>query len=101
MVRVRDNGTPPLSDSRAVDVTVRALRVVNILVPNGGNVRPFETEISWYTVPGQRYQLERKDHLHDAWELFPPFEANAPISSTIESTFFPSPQRFYRIQWIR
>jgi len=56
--------------------------------------------VTWTTVPGKRYQVERTDHgLPGVWlDLGPPVAADAPAASLPDPTAAHAPARFYRVR---
>ena len=100
-IRVEDNGNPPFSETRSVTVTVRSLRIVNLAFPNGPLAYLNEREILWYSVPGQSYRLEFTDRAENGvWINYAPVQATAPVSSAMDGSILPLPQRLYRVRWL-
>jgi hypothetical protein len=89
-IRVTDDGTPALDDSKSFTVTVVSAPTVGISV--SGNV----VTISWTSIAGQAYRVQYKDKLNDAsWtDLAPDVTASGSTASTTDTTIS---QRFYRV----
>jgi subtilisin family serine protease len=59
-VRVSDNGSPPQMDSQAVMIVVsRPLRIINARTVGASSVA-----LTWSTISGKKYQVQRKDSLN-------------------------------------
>lgn len=92
-VRVTDDGSPPLDDSRSfVVVVVDAPAIVGHFATNGS------VTVTWGAIPGQVYRVEYKNSLLDAeWIALPgDVTATGPTAMKIDATGFFA-QRFYRI----
>jgi autotransporter-associated beta strand protein len=89
-VRVTDDGTPALDDSKSFTVTVVSAPTADIAV--SGNV----VTISWTSIAGQSYRVQYKDNIDDAsWtDLSPDVTASGSTASTTDTT---TSQRFYRV----
>lgn len=95
VVRVSDDGAPPLSDTKAFSVTVLARPAIQEATVVSGDFT-----FTWNAIPGQKYRVQYKEHLTDAtWlDLVPDVVAATDIASITDS--FSGSQRFYRIQVI-
>ena len=93
-VRVTDDGTPPLSNTKAFLVFVQPLPQLGLLPPDGSG----QVNIQFGTLTGQIYQLEYKDYpLDPNWTPL-----GSPVSGTgnpaqISDNFFSRPLRLYRL----
>jgi hypothetical protein len=89
-VRVTDDGTPTLDDSKSFTVTVVSAPTADISV--SGNV----VTLSWTSIAGQSYRVQYKDNIDDAsWtDLAPDVTASGSTASTTDTT---TSQRFYRV----
>jgi hypothetical protein len=93
IVRVTDNGAPPLGNTTAFDIVV-------LPPPGFGSVTRSGTQMtwSWATIPGVNYQVMFKQNLGDpAWTPFGPVQTGtgAPLTLTIDTSGGPS--GFYQI----
>jgi hypothetical protein len=94
VVRVDDNGSPPLNDTESLTVIVLLPPQVSINRNNGS------VELSFPTVPGKHYQVHYTASLNPpiSWSpLGDPVEATG-SSLTISDNIGANPQRFYRIE---
>jgi uncharacterized repeat protein (TIGR03806 family) len=92
-VRVVDDGTPILSDSRTFAVTVVARPTLQSLSVAGGNV-----SLSWSAIPGLTYRLQYKTSLTDgAWTDLPGDVTSIGNTASATDTSDLQTQRFYRI----
>ncbi|MBI5385275.1 MAG: lamin tail domain-containing protein [Verrucomicrobia bacterium] len=92
-VRVTDNGVPPLSATRLVNITVWLPPRVTVASPASG-----ELQLGFGTVPGKTYRIDFKTNLTDAaWSLFQEGIAGDGTVKTFSATTANIPQRFYRI----
>src|SRR5262249_54012015 len=89
-VRVNDDGTPALDNSKSFTVIVVSSPTAGISV--AGNI----VTISWTALAGQTYRVQYKDNLDDAsWiDLAPDVTASGSTASTTDATVS---QRFYRV----
>jgi hypothetical protein len=89
-VRVTDDGTPALDDSKSFSVTVVSASTAGISV--SGNV----VTINWTAIAGQTYRVQYKDNLDDvSWtDLAPDVTASGSTASTTDATIS---QGFYRV----
>jgi hypothetical protein len=89
-VRVTDDGTPALDDSKPFTVTVVSAPTADITVT--GNI----VTITWTAIAGQTYRVQYKDNIDDAtWtDLAPDVSASGSTASTTDTT---TSQRFYRV----
>jgi autotransporter-associated beta strand protein len=89
-VRVTDDGTPALNDTKSFTVTVVSAPTADISV--SGNV----VTISWTSIAGQSYRVQYKNNLGDAtWtDLAPDVTASGSTASATDTTVS---QRFYRV----
>ena len=94
VVRVTDNGVPPLSTTRSFQAIVVPRPVVTSILPTGGG----SYAISVVTVPGKTYRLESKSALTDPTWLpdGAGIVANG-TSLTLHTELSGGSQRFYRI----
>jgi hypothetical protein len=94
VVRVSDDGTPPMSATNAMQVTVGALPQ---LPPGGLSLANGRLSLTFATVPGVTYRLQYKQQLTDAvWlDVAPPTNA-AGATITLQDNLS-APQRFYRL----
>jgi hypothetical protein len=93
-VRVTDNGTPPLSDTKAFLVFVQPLPQLGLLPPDGDG----QFNIQFGTLTGQMYQLEYKDNLTDLnWTPLGPPVTGTGNPAQISDNFSNRPLRFYRL----
>jgi hypothetical protein len=92
-VVVADNGTPSLSATQSFTVIV-------VLPPTlaGATLNGSELTLSWWSVPGQLYQVAYKDDLNDPeWEPLGSALAGTGGQLSITNNLSSSPQRFYRL----
>jgi hypothetical protein len=91
-VRVTDDGTPPLDNTKSFTVTV--ISDPNLEISLAGDV----VTISWTAIAGQTYRVQYKENLDDtAWlDLVPDVTAGGSTASTTD-TISASSQRFYRV----
>ncbi len=92
-VRVSDNGTPPLSDTKLFNVHVQpAPTLAQTRIENGNFV------LSWSAIAGLTYRVEYKNRLDDpAWTALPPdVTASGPVATKTDP-LGPN-QRFYRVR---
>jgi len=94
-LRAIDNGSPPLSDTKWVALNVVDLRLSRVLHERSFN--GFWDQVLFDAVPGNRYSLELKSHIDDAWFEYPfPVTANGPEASWgLDGS---SGERYYRIK---
>jgi hypothetical protein len=93
-VVVADNGTPSLSATQSFTVIV-------VLPPTlaGATLNGSELTLSWWSVPGQMYQVEYKDDLNDPeWEPLGSVMAGTGGQLSITNDLSSSPQRFFRLR---
>ena len=91
-VRVTDNGTPALSDTKSFRIGVVApLTITSISVSNGS------IAIVWNAIPGQTYRVQYKDDLGESgWSpLGPDVIASGSVATKTDS--IGTGQRFYRV----
>jgi len=97
-IRVTDDGSPTLSDSRTFSIiVVEQLRISSIAVlPNESVV------LTWNSVPAQRYQPEYKDSL-DApqWTALGDEVTATSSSASAPDDTQPVFSRFYRVRLIQ
>ena len=94
-VRVSDNGSPALTDSKSFAVTVDVAAAVPAqlnaaLLPNG------DVFLIWTTTLGRRYVLERSADLI-VWQELVALNATGNELEHIDATTPGSPMRFYRV----
>jgi len=89
-IRVTDDGTPALDDSKSFTVTVISAPTASISV--AGNL----VTISWTSIANQTYRVQYKNNLSDpTWtDLAPDVTASGSTASTTDTTIA---QRFYRV----
>jgi len=93
-VRVTDNGTPPLSDTKTFTIIVSALPRFNTVSPTGDGY----LQISFNTLPGRNYQVQFKDQLTDpAWTALGATVSGTGAALNIYDEMSGRPQRFYRL----
>ncbi len=91
IVRVTDNGTPPLSGTTAFEIVV--LPAFSAVTLNGTQMT-----CSWATTPGAHYQVVFKQNLSDPlWTTYGPVQTGtgAPLTVTIDTST--GPKGFYQI----
>jgi hypothetical protein len=92
-LRVTDNGTPKMSDTRSVTIIV-------LLPPQSTIARtgPNEVTMSFDTIPGRTYQIQYQNRLGDPeWINLQPAEVAVGTTLSFTDDLTASPQRFYRI----
>jgi len=92
-VRVTDNGTPPLSDTKSFQIAVLAMpRVSSVEITNG------MVNITWESYAGRRYRVETTTSLSNPiWvQVGSDIQATG-SSSTLTVLGGTDPQRFYRV----
>ncbi len=91
-VRVTDDGTPNLSDSKSFNIIVVARPSIAATM-NAGN-----PTLSWSAIPGKSYRIQYKNQLTESdWSDLPgDILANGAMASQTDH-LGASPQRFYRI----
>lgn len=92
-IRVTDDGAPRLSDAKTFIITV-APRPLITGIEVGSNL----VSLTWTSLAGQVYRLQRKTSLKDTnWlDLLPDFPATGPFS-TQTNLLLPAAQHFYRV----
>ncbi len=92
-VRVADNGTPPLSDTKSFSVAVLERPAIQAATIASGNF-----VLTWSAIPGQKYRVQYKDDLAaPSWtDLVPDVTAAGNAANLIDP--LNDTQRFYRIQ---
>ena len=92
---VTDNGVPPLSDSRTIQIRVVPRPVIQSILLSGTNVT-----IRWSAVPGTQYRVLFKSTLDDqqAWVDLPGDVSATANSATKSDLLGLFPQRFYRVR---
>ena len=93
-IRVTDNGTPPLSDSKTVAIIVRDRPLLNGTQTDGtGNVT-----FNFHALPGQTYRVEYMNRLDDAaWVPLISAIPGADNDVQVVDDMTGQSQRFYRI----
>ncbi len=95
-VRVTDNGTPPLSDTKIIKITVLTppvLQLTSILHNGNGSVT-----FSWATQPQRMYRILYKTNLTQAvWNTLADVPSTGTTLSLTDDTTTDQ-QRYYRIQ---
>ena len=91
VVRVSDNGSPTLSDTKQFTVTVQSrLRVQSLNMTNGN------ATIGWDSIPGRTYRVQYKNTLSDpAWITLGDVTASGNSSTRVDAG--PPEGRYYRI----
>ena len=94
-LRVTDNGTPPLSDTKSFTVIVAAqpsvpARLSAALLQNG-NVR-----LAWTTASGRAYTLQRSTDLAD-WQDVITINASSESSEYVDTEVSAAQSRFFRV----
>jgi hypothetical protein len=93
-IKVTDNGSPPLSDTKSFTVTVdpRPLLQAVALTNNLLN-------LSWNSISGQIYRVQFKQNLSSAfWTNLPPDVTATGSTAAKTDTIGPSAARLYRVQ---
>jgi hypothetical protein len=91
-VRVTDDGSPTLSHTRTVSIVVtRELKVTDIDV-SGGVVT-----LTWNSVPGKIYRLQRKRDLNDAWANTGGTVTATGTTTTTTDSVGTNTRQFYRV----
>ncbi len=94
-VRVTDDGSPPLSETKSFNVVVPTQATVEVrlsasLLPDSG-VRLF-----WTTAPGKTYALQRSVDL-SIWQDLTTIRATAASLEYVDAGDLDAPARFYRV----
>jgi len=93
-VRVTDNGTPVLSDTKTFAIFVSAQPRFSTVSPTGDGY----IQIAFNTLPGCNYQVQFKDHLTDpAWTALGTTVSGTGAPLSIYDEMSGQPQRFYRL----
>jgi hypothetical protein len=93
-VRVTDNGTPSLSDTKTFAVIVTALPQFSGAHATGDG----HVQISFHTLPGQNYQPQYKNHLSDpVWIPLGESISGTGADAILTDDATESSQRFYRL----
>lgn len=93
-VRVTDNGTPPLSDTKTFSVFISGLPQITDARAQGNG----QLQISFTTRPGQNYQLQFKDSLTEtSWTSLGGSIPGSGSALTVSDDMTGHPQRFYRL----
>ena len=94
VVRVTDNGVPPLSATAAFSIYVSGLpKFTGVTPQNNGQM-----QISFTTLPGQSYQVQFKNSLTDAnWTLLGGTIPGTGSTLTVSDDMSSSLQRYYRL----
>jgi Malectin domain/CARDB len=92
-VRVTDNGSPVLSNTRTFSIVVVPPPRVSNVASSGGNLN-----LTWQTFPGKTYRLEYKSNLADPnWIPLGNNITASGSSSSAPDAINGNPQRFYRV----
>jgi hypothetical protein len=92
IVRVEDNGAPPLSSTRSF--TAYVVPPPRATLNRNGNM----LSISFPTLAGRHYRVDYKDNLNAAdWTVLQDNMTGTGADLTINETIGANPQRFYRI----
>ena len=98
-VRVADDGTPGLSDTKRFTIVVSsapALRIVSVERLANGQV-----ELRWSADPAALFEVVFKDHLSDpSWSSLGPASSVEGSASFSDSTAT-APQRYYQIKQLK
>jgi hypothetical protein len=90
--RVTDNGSPALSHARSFTIVVtRELKVTDIDVAGG------VVTLTWSSVPGKTYRLQRKRDLNDAWANTGGTINATTTTTTTTDSVGANTRQFYRI----
>jgi hypothetical protein len=92
-VRVTDNGTPPLSDTKSFTLVV-------VPPPRFGSVATVGNDLvlKWQTFPGKRYRVEYKDELSaPVWTPLGVEQVASGWTLSVTNSLDAAPQRFFRI----
>jgi len=91
-VRVTDDGSPVLSHTRTFTVVVaRGLKVTNISIASG------TVTISWDSVPGGSYRLQRKAALEDTWSNVGGLINATDVTTSTTDNVGANTRQFYRV----
>ncbi len=93
-VRVKDSGTPALSDARTFSIVVAAPPRFQAVSPTGDGY----LQISFNTLPGRNYRVQFKNHLSDP--VWTALGGNIPGTGEVMNVFddmTAQAQRFYRL----
>ncbi len=92
-VRVTNNGTPALNNSRSFTVTVVSAPSLSSCALSNNAI-----SLTWNTYPGKIYSVQYKTNLNDsAWTPLGPDTPAAGYSASVADTNPPASQRFYRV----
>ena len=96
IVRVTDNGVPPLSDAKSFAVAVLPRPIIKAVMLSNNMMR-----LSWSAIPNQIYRVEyRTNLLQTNWtELSPDVTAHSQ-TATNRIDLGPEPERYYRIRLV-
>ena len=93
-IKVTDNGSPLLSDSKSFSVIVQRPPLIQSISLAGTNVN-----IQWTAISNQAYRLQYKTNLSNAaWVTLPGSITASNSSASARDAIRPDLQRFYRIQ---
>lgn len=93
LVRVTDNGVPPLSDEQTVTINVQSVFATTLgaAVAKDGTVT-----LAWAAQIGLRYRVEVRDSLSTPWQTLTEFVATGP-SATATDNITGHTERYYRL----
>jgi hypothetical protein len=93
-VRVTDNGTPPLSDTKTFSVIVAGQPQLTGIAPQTNG----QVQVSFDTLPTESYQLQFKDELADSnWTFLGGTIFGTGSPTNFSDYMFGHPRRFYRL----
>jgi hypothetical protein len=94
--RALDNGSPPLSDARALTIRVNRMRMTHRL--SLGRLL-----LTWESIPGKTYRVQSTVMPGTTWEDLPagPIVATAARTTLTIPAPITSGQRFYRVRWVQ
>jgi hypothetical protein len=91
-VRVTDNGSPPLQDSRVVRIVVYERPRILAIQPVGPN----SVALAWSSIPGKTYRVQAKDSFDaTVWNDVAEIQAAGVVTSITNNLTMPG--RFFRV----
>ena len=93
MVRVTDNGVPPLSDDATVSINVIAPATPALGATVG---QDSSVTLTWAAQIGLRYRVEVRDSLSTPWQTLNEFVATS-TSATASDNLTGHSERYYRL----
>ena len=92
-VRVTDNGTPNLSDTKTFTIAVISRPVIQSITVDGGTVT-----LTWNAIAGTTYRVEYKANLDETvWSVLPGDVTAAEDTANMIDNISTNAQRYYRI----